>query len=405
MRKAKKLCMLLLAFSLLFAASSAETADSGDLDVEEVIEEIELEDENSTLGWAEDIEFHRVNEWSPVQKDEPLNYWNMQMGWMDEKEIWQVLQQPVTVLKGNQRQQEKVRVRPEEDCEEYAGCVTYDSQGVHVLERGEEWSMIEAYSSSTEGSSVRVYAKLFQGWVRTELLEEKPVDDTYGLVIDKQFQRMYVFEKGKLKSTMLVSTGYAKKSTPWNETPAGEFLAVSWTGDFWSGDLYCRNAMRINDGILIHEVPCKERTDSAGNTSWDYSRCERYLGEKASHGCIRVQRNRTPEGVNEEWLWKNLNNPSKKNGGPCVKVIIWDDAGRTLGYPDDGLKLYYNTKHDTKHYHASPECVMIRNSSKTISILYGELQDGSYQKLTACPCCNPQPTHAAIDTLNEKNNR
>ena len=79
---------------------------------------------------------------------------------MDEAEIWEVLTQPVTVLDGNQRQQHKVRARPEEDCEDYVGCVTYDSQGVHVLDRGEEWSLIEAYSSSVEGSPVKVYATL-----------------------------------------------------------------------------------------------------------------------------------------------------------------------------------------------------------------------------------------------------
>ena len=379
---------------------------------EEIIDEIVLEDGTDPIGWAEDIEYHRANENSPVQCNHPLCFWNMKMGWMDEAEIWQVLTQPVTVLDGNQRQQHKVRARPEEDCTEYTGCVTYASQGVHVLERGEEWSLIEAYSSCVEGSSVRVYATLFQGYVPTALLKEEPVDTTYGLVIDKQQQRLYVFQEGKLLSTLLCSTGYynPKKKNPWNETPAGEFLCISWTGDFPLKDeegnttMICRNAIRINDGILIHEVPMIPRTDSEGNVKWSYDRCERYLGEKASHGCIRVQQRKTPEGINEEWLWKNLSNGTRK-GKAFTKVIIWDDAGRQTGYPDDGLELYYNAKRDKAYYHSSPDCVRIKGSSKTVPFTYGELEDKAYRKLSPCPNCAPQLRRADIDTMNQKNNR
>lgn len=378
----------------------------------EEIEEVELESGLSTLGWAEDIVFHSANENSPVKCDHDLCFWNMKMGWMDESEIWQVLTQPVTVLDGSQRQQYKVRALPDADCEDYVGCVTYASQGVHVLERGEEWSLIEAYSSSVEGSPVKVYATLFQGYVETALLKEVPVDQTYGLVIDKQTQRMYVFKEGKLLTVMLVSTGFynPKKKNPWNETPAGEFLAISWTGDFPLKDddgnvtMICKRAIRINDGILLHEVPMIPKTDSEGNTTWSYDRCERYLGEKASHGCIRIQRRKTPEGINEEWLWKNLSDGTKK-GKDYTKVIIWDDAGRELGYPDDSLNLYYNAKRDKSYYHSSPECERIKGSSKTVAFTWGELEDKTYRNLSPCPNCAPQLRKSGIDELNEKNNR
>ena len=48
-----------------------------------------------------------------------------------------------------------------------------------------------------------MYATLFQGYVKTELLKEVPVDTTYGLVVDKQQQRLYLFKEGKLLTTML----------------------------------------------------------------------------------------------------------------------------------------------------------------------------------------------------------
>ncbi len=379
---------------------------------EESFDEIELDEPSGLIGRAEDIVFHSANENSPVKCNHPLCFWNMKMGWMDEAEIWEVLMQPVTVLDGNQRQQHKVRAYPDENCTEYTGCVTYESQGVHVLDRGEEWTLIEAYSSSTEGSSVKVYATLFQGYVPTNLLKEVPVDDTYGLVIDKQQQRLYVFKQGKLLSTLLCSTGYynPKKKNPWNETPAGEFLCISWTGDFPLKDddgnttMICKNAIRINDGILIHEVPMIPKTDSEGNVTWSYTRCERYLGEKASHGCIRVQQRKTPEGINEEWLWKNLSNGTRK-GKNYTKVIIWDDAGREIGYPEDDLKLYYNAKRDKSYYHSSPDCERIKGSSKTVEFTYGELEDKTYRKLSPCPNCAPQLRKSEIDTLNQKNNR
>ena len=399
----KRIIALLLIAILLPPAGIAEEEDF-------IWEDEDLSAPETLL--ATDLIYHTPNENSPVKCSHTDCYWNTDMGRLDEETVWKVLTRPVTVLDGNQRHQHKVRTRPEEDCTEYAGCVTYASQGVHVLEKGEEWTLIEAYSSSVEGSSVKVYAELFQGYVPTKLLKEVPVDQTYGIVIDKQQQRLYLFREGKLYTAMLCSTGFynPKKKNPWNETPAGEFLMISWTGDFYlkgeDGDntMLCKRAIRINDGILIHEVPMIPRTDSSGNKTWSYTRCERYLGEKASHGCIRVQQKKTPEGINEEWLWKNLSDGTKK-GKDYTKVIIWDDAGREIGYPDDRLELYYNQKRDSKHYHSSRNCVMIKTSSKTKAFTYGELEDKAYKKLEACPYCAPQLRQSEIDLLNKKNNR
>ena len=411
---ARRLTALLAGFALLCGLSVGRA--EGELDLSDLLgnldlEEVTIRDPSESL-LAHDIEWHTPGEGSPVQCEHEDCYWKLPMGSTDEAAVWKVLTAPVTVLDINQRHQYKVRKEPDGDCTVYTGEVTGASQGVHVLERGEEWTLIEAYSSSVEGSPVKVWATLFQGYVKTELLKEVPVDQTYGIVIDKQQQRMYVFQEGKLLSTLLVSTGFynPKKKNPWNETPAGEFLMVSWTGRLTLKDeegeanMLCENAIRINDGILIHEVPKVPRTDSSGNTTWSYTRCERYLGEKASHGCIRVQQKKTPEGINDEWLWKHLSNGSKK-GQDFTKVIIWDDAGRTLGYPDDSLILYYNAKRDKSYYHSSPKCERIRGSSKTVEFTYGELEDSTYRKLSPCPNCAPQLRHSAIDTVNQKNNR
>ncbi len=386
---------LLAALSLLVSVPCL----AEDFSVAEIVEEIDLPEPGETL-LATDVEYFTPNEINGHSCDHADCFWNLKMGCMDEEAVWRVLTKPVTVLKGAQREQIRVRKEPSAACEEYTGVITCASQCVHVLERGEEWTLVEAYSSCEEGSSVRVWALPFQGYVKTSLLEEKEVDQTYGLVIDKLQQRLYVFREGKLFTTLLCSTGFPRSDTPFAETPAGEFLMVSWTGGFWAGSLFCDMGMRINSGILIHEVPCLiEKNETTGEEVRNYARCERYLGEKASHGCIRVQREKTPEGVGIKWLWDNLHR------SPCTKVLIWDEIGRELGYPDDSLELYYNPQ-GGKNYHSQPTCTQVKDKYEPMTAFtYGELEEKPYSKLNRCPACAPQLRRSEIDTVNQKNTR
>lgn len=330
---------------------------------------------------------------SDVPCDHDVCYWKLNRGEMDVAALWQVLTQSVTVLSGSERQQAKVYESPDASSAAIAE-VTYESQAVHVLEQGAEWTKIEGYSSSVEGSSVANYAGHFVGYVPTSLLKEKEVNQHLGVVIDKLQQRLFVFQDGRLLSTLLCSTGFPSEDAPWNETPAGEFLVVSRTGGFWSGNLYCDMALRINDGILLHEVPCLINEE---DQSRDYSRCERYLGEKASHGCIRIQRKLTPEGVNMQWLWDNL-----KVG---CKVIIWDEIGRELTFPEDAVTLYYNPDNG-RQYHSSPTCLAVKSEYWPLTpFTWGELEDEPYASLEPCPACAPQPRLEKIIEMNEKNTR
>ncbi len=246
---------------------------------------------------------------------------NPETGRPDEDAIRKLLIKPMTVLEGDIQEQVRVFARPDRTCTDYTGVVTCASQGLHVLAQGEEWTLIEAYSSADEQADVKVYARHFEGWVRTNRLREVEVDRTYGLVIDKLLQRMYVFRDGKLFSTLMVSTGIPAEDVSSLETPAGEFLIVSWEGMFWAGNNCCNAGMRINRSIFIHEVPGTLRTDASGERYLDYASNERHLGEKASHGCIRVQRNPSPEGIDAKWLFNNLHRR------PSTKVIILDDFG------------------------------------------------------------------------------
>ena len=397
----KRIISLLLCLALLFSFALAEDEEIDLSEGQDEIEEWEdLPDGPGDTLLATDVFYHTPNEHSAVKCDHDVCFWKLEMGHMDEEAIWKVLTQPVTVLTGKQREQVRVLARPDADCKDYVGVVTCASQAVHVLERGDTWTLIEAYSSSEEGSAVKVFAEQFQGYVRTDRLKEEEVDQTYGIVIDKLQQRLYVFKEGKLFTTMLCSTGFAKnKEHLFHETPAGEFLMVSWVGGFQAETLWCAYGIRINSGILVHEVPSREETDRNGVTFTSYARCERYLGEKASHGCIRVQRQLTPEGVNAKWLWDNLHRK------PYTKVIIWDDLDRELAYPSGDLLLYYNPKGGT-NYHSQPTCSLVKDKYEPLtSFTYGELDEKPYSKLTPCPGCAPQGRREKIDELNEKSRK
>ena len=100
---------------------------------------------------ARDLIYRTPNEDSEVLCEHEFCFWQLNEGEMDEDLVWEVLTQPMTVLTGKQREQIRVRARPDADCEDYVGVVTCASQGVHVLRQEGEWTLIEAYSSAEEG--------------------------------------------------------------------------------------------------------------------------------------------------------------------------------------------------------------------------------------------------------------
>ena len=322
--------------------------------------------------------------------DASLNYWTLPMDITDEAAVWEVLMQPITVVDGHQQAFIYVRSEPSDDAEA-VGEITCASQGVHVLETLDNgWSRIEAYSSSFADSKVKAYAKFISGYVPTKKLKQITPSQEYGLVVDKLTQRLYLFKEGKLYSTLLCSTGLVNKDQPWNETMSGEYLIVSASGGFMSGNMHCAMGMRFNDGDKMHEVPYILNRDGSKN----YGYTEPDLGKRASHGCIRVQRKRTPEGVNMAWLWNNR----AKN----VKLLIWEDwPGRQIPIPADDFQLYYNPNGGVS-YHSQATCYSIK-SSKNVTMqafTYGELEQEPYASLERCEYCAPALRRAEYEEIN-----
>ena len=328
-----------------------------------------------------------------VIEGEAPNYWNTPMDITDEKTIWAMLSAPITVVdtgkKDSYKGQTKVYAEPDENSRAVA-VVTGESQGVRVIEHGDNgWSLIELYSSTFHDNSIQAWNMLVQGYVRTEHLVTKEVNDKYHIVVDKLTQRLYLFSEEGLVTTLMISTGLANAEQPYNETRSGEFLYISPTGGFRSDNMYCPLAMKFNDGDLLHEVPYVERSNGAKV----YSVTEPYLGQRASHGCIRVQRKKSPEGVNMQWIWNN-----RKDIG---RIVIWEDwQGRQMPIPEDDLLLYYNPKGGS-YYHGGEKCSSAKASVKFDSFTYAELDTGEYAKLEYCPYCAPTMRLEDIEAVNE----
>ena len=326
----------------------------------------------------------------PLTEKDAGTYWGTPMDITDTEAIWQMLSAPITVIDADYKGQKKVYAAPDENSRTVA-VVTGSSQGVRVIETREDgWSLIELYSSTFHDNSIQAWNMLVQGYVKTSMLETKEVNKKYHMIVDKLTQRLYLFGEGKHLATLLVSTGVSNAEQPYNETRSGEFLYISPTGGFRSDNMFCPMGMKFNDGDLLHEVPYIQRYEGGSKI---YSATEPFLGSRASHGCIRVQRRENADGYNMKWIWDH-----KKDVG---RIVVWEDwQGRQIPYPADDTILYYNPNGGS-YYHAAEKCESAKASITFDPFTYAELDTGSFAKLDFCPYCAPALRMEEIDKINE----
>ena len=128
----------------------------------------------------------------------------------------------------------------------------------------------------------------------------------------------------------------------------------------------------------------------------NYKSTEKDLGKKKSHGCIRVQRFPTPDGINMAWIAQRVR---KLDLIGKVKIVIWEDwQGRQLPVPEDDTLLYYNPNKG-QYYHRYDHC----RNGKGITFTpfsYAELDESGFSKLIACPYCIPARRKAEIEEIN-----
>ena len=327
----------------------------------------------------------------PLTEKDEGTYWGTPMDITDEEAIWTMLTSPFTYYDATHKGQRKIYAEPDTESRQI-GVITGSSQAVRVIETLDNgWTLIETYSSTFHDNSVDAWNMLVQGYVKTSNLKTKQVNKKYHIVVDKLTQRLYLFGEGKLITTLLVSTGLSNEKQPYNETRSGDFLYISATGGFWSDNMFAPMGMKFNDGDLLHEVPYVQRSNS--NTRI-YTTTEPFLGQRASHGCIRVQRKLNADGYNMKWIWDN-----RKDIG---RIVVWEDwQGRQVAYPADDLTLYYNAEGGT-YYHKEDHCDSAKSGIVFTPFTYAELDTGDFADLEFCPYCAPALRRAEIDKINQE---
>ncbi len=297
----------------------------------------------------------------------------------DEEAAWSRLMADLTVLNVDQKEKVYLSDGPNgkrKTNDEHRGFFYGESVGVRVIETQDGWSKIEAYNDCDE---------LEQGWVRPGRLKTVTPNQTYGIIVDKRTQRLYLYKEGRLVTELKVSTGITTgQNEDYNETASGEFFLCSWTGGFWSGNLWCDQAIRFNGGDLLHLVPEVYYGENVGvlaDGTGDFKICESALGSRASHGCIRVQREKNADGYNHEWIWNNL--MKEKN----VKIIVWDDDGRHLPETAGNTPMYYNPD-GGKMFHADQYCPGVKSRYLPLKqMAYSDLGRYPFTSLKPCATC------------------
>ena len=375
-------------FALHIFSSEAERSENT-LDLSALVAE-------EAAAWDEDV----IAPETLMAEDEggvPVaeNFWAMNPDDYDltnpehQQAIWEIMMQPITVLEGDQTENIYITNKPgintrpyKENC---AGELHGQSQGVKVLAIEGDYALIEAYTNDgtkTDNSYMEgIAASKVQGYIKKSRLKTATPSDKYALLVDKLRQKLYVFEGGRIISELDVSTGLNTKSQPYNETPAGEFLVVSWTGDFKAGSRTIgRFALRINGGTLLHEVLHDVGGD--GKTKI-YDNYEPQLGYKASHGCVRIPRRKNADGINMQWFWDNL----EKN----TKVIIWEDKGRRMYDPElpDAATPLYRNPNGGSNYHLDQNCSGVKEKFLPLTgdFTYADLDTDAFKKLSPCVYC------------------
>ena len=405
----KKLISLLLVLMLLLPSALAE---------DEIVEDVMLDDEeevtdDSGASAAEDQSVFTPSYGSQWESAPGASsYWTMPMDITNEEAVWNMLMEPITVvdigkkkgLSHSQLTKQNIYMYQEPDKNsKIVGEVTNLSQGLRIIEElGNGWTHVECYSSSffsKPATKIKAWNILVSGYVESKYLKQVQPTDKLALVVDKLAQHMYVFAEGHMVGDLLCSTGLVqwngKKYQPYNETRSGEFLLINMTGNLTSDRLICSYAIRFNAGDEIHEVPHMVRADG----TYEYKTTEPALGQKKSHGCIRVQRLTTPEGINMAWIYKRV-----RDLDLCgkVKIVVWEDwQGRQLPVPDPDTVLYYNENGKGQYYHRCEKC----NSASSVTFspfLYSQLDEAPYSKLQACPWCVPVRREAEIEEINQR---
>ncbi len=218
---------------------------------------------------------------------------------MTDEEIWEIMMKPsVVVNRSGASLRFKVREEPS-DRSAVVGLICCATQGLEILEIKDNWALIRAGNYS-DGS-------LITGWYPLRDLVTVSPAPHYAVLVDKSAQTLTVWQDGHPIGTVPVSTGLPTEKHPERETSPGAFLTdVHIARDFAQDGLRYDYPLRYQGGNIIHSTGFSREAHTAYSVK-DYSKNLPLLGQKASHGCVRVSPFADADNpINSYWLWTHL---------------------------------------------------------------------------------------------------
>lgn len=224
----------------------------------------------------------------PVPDPEPLGSL-LPEAW-DDASVWQRMLSPIVVVDIDAEKHQALYAKPSPKSE-VMGRVHGQSQGLEVLAFQGKYALVRAWRHE-DGQPV-------EGYVPTKKLKVVTPNPRYGVLVDKESQLLTVYENGTPIGQCAVSTGLPTAEKPFRETRTGAFVTTDRPVAFESNGFRCDYPIRIDGGNLLHQVGYDPDTA-------DFSIQQAQLGQKASEGCIRVDRRCGADGINAYWLWTHL---------------------------------------------------------------------------------------------------
>jgi len=190
----------------------------------------------------------------------------------------------MTVLDASETTPVNIKERPATDSKNI-GIVYGNLMHVDVIQHLENgYSEISTWDYAS--------MKDIKGFVPTKLLKTVELDEKYGVIVKLSQQKVFIYENNELIKTFLCSSGLDENNY---YTPKGLYR-IGERGDSFFSSKYGQGAyhwVRFNNNYLFHSVPFDENRQIIEEEAAK-------LGQKASHGCIRLSLE------DAQWFYNNI---------------------------------------------------------------------------------------------------
>ncbi|MDD3109991.1 MAG: CapA family protein [Eubacteriales bacterium] len=226
---------------------------------------------------------------------------------MDAPSVWKAITAPAVVVDIGEMDHQNIFAAPSAQSG-ILGFVHGQTAGLEVLETG-------VFGYARVRAARHGDGEMVTGYVPERKLRTIMPDTRYGLLIDKASQTLRLYAGGEYIGMLAVSTGvYVPPGKNAFETLSGAFLTRDRIATFRQEGFQYDYAIRIDGGNLLHQIGYQVRDGR------DFSQQQASLGEKASHGCVRIDNRPNERMIDAWWLYANL----PRN----TKVLVVEDAAK-----------------------------------------------------------------------------